>query len=327
MTTYYMGVDGGGSKTLAYVADETGLIVGMGAAGCGNHQLGPEQARVNIDAAARGALQTAGLTHEDIAYALFGLAGADREADYRILRPMVASLGFERHGVVCDTDIGLRAGTRQPDGVVLICGSGTNSFGVNRAGEGYQCGGFGYMYGDFGGGSDLAIEVFRSVIRAWEGREQPTLLTAPTLRILGYPSVEEMYHAYLDHGRRVPRNLAQALFEVEAEDVAAQRILRRQASELALAAGAVIRKLNMAEDAFDVVLVGSILTRGRSPVLQGQLEQDLAGHAPRAKLKVLHMEPAAGALLMAMERAGVFVETGVYEQLERQLTIKEATTL
>ncbi|WP_020618416.1 N-acetylglucosamine kinase [Paenibacillus daejeonensis] len=326
MTTYYLGVDGGGSKTLAYITDETGRIVGTGAAGCGNHQLGVELARTNIDAAVREALTAADLTHADIAYALFGLAGADREADYRILRPLAASLGFERHDVVCDTDIGLRAGTRQPDGVVLICGSGTNSFGINRTGQGYQCGGFGYLYGDFGGGGDLAVEVFRAVIRAWEGREQPTLLTAPVLRILGYTSVEEMYHAYLDHGSRPPRTLAQALFEVEAEDAVAQQILRRQASELALAAGAVIRKLKMAEDTFDVVLVGSILTRGRSPVLFAQLEQDLRLSAPQATLTVLHMEPAAGALLLAMERTGVVVSTEVYEQLEQQLTIKEAAT-
>ncbi|MFB5677766.1 N-acetylglucosamine kinase [Paenibacillus terreus] len=320
---YYLGVDGGGSKTLAVVSDEQGQIVGRGMSGCGNHQVGAELARRSIREAVAEALSHAGLVREQIEFAMFGLAGADREADFRILRPMMAELDFPAHDIVCDTEIGLRAGTRQQDGVVIVCGSGTNCFGVNKHGESLQCGGFGYNYGDFGGGSGLAIEVFRTVIRAWEGREQPTLLTGVVLQTLGYSSVEHMFHDFLDHGKVIPRHLTKALFQVAEHDEAARRILQRQGEELGIAAAAVIHKLAMMQDSFDLVLVGSVLTRGDSRYIIPHIEKNVKTAAPGCSLRRLALEPAAGAVLLAMERAGHRVAESVYERLDDGLSVKE----
>ncbi|MFC4102627.1 N-acetylglucosamine kinase [Paenibacillus xanthanilyticus] len=321
--TYYLGVDGGGSKTLAVIADDKGRVVGQGKSGCGNHQIGVAIAEQSIREAIDMALQEAELAQSDIDYAMFGLAGADREADFRILRPLAAGLGFERHDVVCDTVIGLRAGTRQPDGVVIICGSGTNCYGVNANGESVQVGGFGYEFGDFGGGGELAVEVFRTVIRAWEEREEPTKLTALTLEALGHESVESMFHHYLDEGKRAPHTLAKLLFDAADEDEAARRLLTKQGAELGLAARAVIRKLGMGGDVFDLVMVGSVLTRSDNRHLVAAIQELVLPEAPGCTLRTLELEPAAGALLLAMERDGCAVPEAVYEQLYLDLAIKE----
>lgn len=320
---YYLGVDGGGSKTLAVISDNTGRIMGRGVSGCGNHQLGVELASRNIQEAIIQAMKQAGVTHNEIEFSIFGLAGADREADFQILRPMIAALGFEKHDVVCDTVIGLRAGTRQPDGVVIICGSGTNSFGINKRGESVQCGGFGYAFGDFGGGSELAVEVFRSVIRSWEGREKMTLLSEATLRTLGYPSVENMFNAYLDQGRRIPQHIAKLLFEVAKDDEVARSILQRQGTELGLAACAVIRKLSMQHDRFDLVMVGSVLTKGDSRYLTPYIAKEVNEIAADCRLSILTMEPVAGAVLLAMEKTKQNVHESVYQHLEEHLSTKE----
>ncbi|MDQ6419318.1 BadF/BadG/BcrA/BcrD ATPase family protein [Paenibacillus sp. LHD-117] len=319
---YYLGVDGGGSKTLAIVSDGMGRILGRGRSGCGNHQVGAALADRNIRKAAEDALAEAGIGKEEINFALFGLAGADREADFRILRPMIASMGFAKTDIVCDTVIGMRAGTKQSDGVVLICGSGTNCYGMNSRGDELQVGGFGYAYGDFGGGNELAVEVFRSVIRSWEGREAETALTQLTLEALGYPDVERMFHGTLDECGRPPHTLAKLLFEASPTDAVAREILQRQGTELGKAASAVIRKLGMEEDAFDVVLAGSVLSRGKGDFVVPFVEREVKAAAPRARMRVLELEPAAGALLLAMERDGLIVEAEVYEQLEQSLSVK-----
>ncbi|RJE84373.1 ATPase [Paenibacillus sp. 1011MAR3C5] len=321
--TYYLGIDGGGSKTLAVVSDGTGRILGRGMSGCGNHQLGVELADRNMREAAETALAAAGLKRDDIAYAMFGLAGADREADFQILRPMVAAMGYAKHDIVCDTVIGLRAGTRQSDGVVLICGSGTNCYGMNAAGEELQVGGFGYEFGDFGGGVELAKEAFRAVIRAWEGREKPTALTELVLDAAGYDNVSDMFHGFLDEGKRAPHTFAKLLFQVADRDVMARSILERQGMELGRAASAVIHKLNMEADTFEVVLAGSILTRGDGQYVVPFIERQVKEAAPNCRLRTLGLEPAAGALLLAMDRDGMAVETKVYENLERDLSVKE----
>ncbi|CAI6081596.1 N-acetylglucosamine kinase [Cohnella sp. JJ-181] len=306
---YYLGVDGGGSKTYALVADERGRVVGKGRSGNGNHQIDRETARRSVREATDMALAAAGISREQVAYACFGLAGADREADYRILRPMIAELGFARHDIHCDTIIAMRAGTSRPYGVVLICGSGTNGAGRNPAGESLQVGGFTYATGDFGGGAALAVEAFRTVIRAWDGREEETALTPLVLEEMGYAGVEEMFHDCLDRDRQPPLSLAKLLFEAaEGGDAAARAILRRQGEELGKQASAIIRRLGMADETFDVVLAGSILTRGKGDFVHSEIRRAVAAAAPAASVAKLAVEPVVGALWMAFEADGPLPE-------------------
>lgn len=314
---YYLGVDAGGSKTYAVVTDQHGSILGTGESGNGNHQTGYETAKHNIGLAVAAAVRQAELVPEDIEFACFGLAGADRETDFRILRPMISGLGFPRHEIVCDTQIALRAGTTRPYGVVLICGSGTNSAGRNRQGEFYQCGGFSYLFGDFGGGGSLSVEVFRSVIRAWDGREIPTLLTGLLLNYLHYENVDAMLNDYLDHNLTPPIHVARLAFEAAMlGDKVALDILRHQGEELGKSAVAVIRRLGMEKETFDLVLAGSIVTRGEGDFIQTVIEEAVHEAAPGANLVKLAVEPVIGAVWMALEAGGLPVSPQAYEALK-----------
>ncbi|WP_409343805.1 N-acetylglucosamine kinase [Paenibacillus sp. MBLB4367] len=313
---YYLGLDAGGSKTVAVITDEQGRIRGSGRSGCGNHQIDLEIARRSLHDAVEQALRQADVTASQIDFAYYGLAGADREADFRILRPMVTELGIANHDLACDTIIALRAGTYRPYGIVAICGSGINSAGINRSGQTYQCGGFGHDYGDWGGGSFLATEAFRAVIRSWEGREEPTLLTDLLLNAFGFDGAEKMFHDFLDHPRRVPLQAVKLLFEAaEAGDGAAITILRHQGVEIGKSAAAVIKKLSMQEEVFDLVLAGSVLTRGDAKFVHPYIEAYAHAVAPGCSLRVLTMEPVVGAVLLAMDKAGAAIESDVYERL------------
>ncbi|MWC27814.1 N-acetylglucosamine kinase [Paenibacillus sp. MMS18-CY102] len=315
--TVYLGIDSGGSKTYALLTDAQGNIIGKGKGGRGNHQNGRDEAEFSIRAATAQALEQAGLTKEDVTHACFGLAGADRETDYQILRPLVASIDFPRWSIECDTLIGLRAGTTRPYGIGIICGTGTNCVGINPAGTPFQCGGFNYMYGDFGGGGALNVEAFRSVIRAWDGREQPTALTPLLLELLGYPDVEAMYNDYLDHDKAVPLDAAKLLFQAAAQnDAVAIAILNRQGVELGKSISAVVHKLGMSGDTFDVVLAGSLVTRGDTGGwIRGPIEQATLAAAPHAQVVTLATEPVVGAVWRAMETAGQPVSPDVHRKM------------
>ncbi|UKS30095.1 ATPase [Paenibacillus sp. HWE-109] len=313
---YYLGVDAGGSKTYTLVSDENGNIIGKGHSGNGNHQISVDIARANITSSVNMALAQAQLTREDITFAFFGLAGADRPIDYEVLRPLIHKLGFPNYEIDCDTMIALRAGTMQPYGVVLICGSGTNSAGKNRQGDFFQCGGFTYKFGDFGGGGTLAIEAFRAVIRAWDGREQPTLLTELLLQEYGYSKVEEMFGDFWDHEKPVPLSTVLLLFKAaKLGDEVALRILRVQGEELGKSATAVIRRLGMERESFDIVLAGSVVTRGEGPFILDYLEKSVHQVAPNASIVKLKVEPVIGALWLAMEAGGQPLSQEVYDKL------------
>src|SRR5258708_12745348 len=89
---YYLGVDGGASKTAALVTDDTGLALGDGLAGPSNHlRVGIETAARNIERAVNKALVAANVASREIAWTYCGIAGADHPAHpHEALAPLTA---------------------------------------------------------------------------------------------------------------------------------------------------------------------------------------------------------------------------------------------
>jgi N-acetylglucosamine kinase-like BadF-type ATPase len=311
--TLILGVDGGGSKTRAVVTDIRGEIRGEGRAGCGNHQVnGIDAALAEIRAAAEQAVHEAGAVPDEITAACYGLAGADRPADFAILRPALASLPYRNWDVVCDTLTGLRTGSSDGVGVVLVCGSGTNAAGRNARGETIQTGGFGYLYGDAAGGSHMAEETFRAAVRSWEQREIPSRLTQDVPAWYGFETMEQLVNDWLDRGIcHVSPELTLVLHRAgEAGDELAVRLLKRTGHELGLAAASVIIRLGgvaaFGNRPIPIVLTGSVLQKGRSPHLLSALEETLRDKTGAPfELVIPKIEPVFGAVLLAMERLGL----------------------
>ncbi|WP_152394436.1 N-acetylglucosamine kinase [Paenibacillus guangzhouensis] len=316
----FLGVDAGGTKVHALIVDEQGQVLGQGIVfGNGNHQTGKEEAENNIRSACEQALASAGLQKDDIAFAFFGLAGADRGPDFEILNPMIAALKFKRYKIVCDTMIAMRAGTRDASGVVIISGTGSNCAARNKKGEELDYGGFGYMFGDgHGSGTDLAIHAFRSVVRAWDERGPATLLTDLVLKHTDSMSVEELFDDILYGRKSLPLDMGKLVFEAAAKgDTLSIQILEQEGTEFGNAANALIRRLNMQEDAFDVVLGGSVFSKSTSRHMIDAIAQEVQSLAPHARFVRVEMDPVVGAVMSAMDGAGHSINDAVYNQLHQ----------
>lgn len=314
----YLGVDAGGSKTHAVIINERGNVLGKGIAGNGNHQIDRDLAADNIQSACNAALLEAGITKEEVNFAYFGLAGADREADYEILRPMIASMGYPKYEIACDTMIGMRAGTDRSYGAAIICGTGFNSAARNADGEELQYGGFGFKYGDgYAGGSGLALLTFRSVMRAWDGRGPETRLTSMVLDHMNYTSVESLFEDVLYGKVSVPSSLVKILLEAaEAGDAVAISILETEGAELANAVCTLIERLGMSDETFDIVYIGSVLNKGKGSILTDAIERSVAKRAPYARCIRLTSDPVAGALLSAMDSDGRVIDVETESRLK-----------
>lgn len=316
----FLGVDAGGTKVHALIVDEQGRVLGQGIVfGNGNHQTGKQEAENNIRSACEQALFTAGLQREDIDFAFFGLAGADRAPDFEILNPMIAALKFKRYKIVCDTMIAMRAGTRDASGVVIISGTGSNCAARNKDGAELDYGGFGYMFGDgHGSGTDLAIHVFRAVVRAWDERGPATMLTELVLKHTSSISVEEIFEDILYGRKSLPLDLGKLVFEAAAAgDALSIRILEQEGTEFGNAANALIRRLNMQEDVFDVVLGGSVFSKSTSRHMIDAIEREVKRVAPHTNFVRVEMDPVVGAVMSAMDSAGHQINDAVYNQLHQ----------
>jgi N-acetylglucosamine kinase-like BadF-type ATPase len=315
---YILAVDGGGSKTYAVLLDESGNLLGSGLSGCGNYQvLGIEVVSTNIRKACEAALVQANLLAADVDFVQYGLAGADRPKDIQILNRMLEKLPFPNWGLVCDTFEGLRLGSDDFTGVVLVCGSGTNAAGRDKEGHAVQIGGFGYLYGDRAGGSEMAKETFSLAVRSWEGREIPSRLTEFVPKFLGYETLEQLFNDYLDHDKTsVPRDLTLVLHRAADDgDELAIQYLRRVGEELAIAAYAVVSKLHMEARTIPVILVGSVLQSGRSPYLLDQIEKYLTEKGNTVDLRLPTEHPVYGSALLAFDKLGIPVTSDLRNRL------------
>lgn len=317
--TYVLGIDGGGTKTFALLADERGRLLGFGQGGPSNHQgPGLAAAIAAVERAGREAIERAGVCASDIAIVSCGLGGADLPEDFAMLQPALERLKLgARVDLRNDTQVALRAGTHASWGVVLICGTGFNVAGRAPDGREICFPGLGWLSGDWGGGGMLATEMVRLVMREADGRGAATLLTPMLLGALEQPSAYELMRA-LYHGQIERPRLHSAvplLFRAAAHgDRPAQELIVRLGEELGVSAAAVIRRLELEAQPVEVVLAGSVF-KGEGPLLTDTLIQVIHRTAPGAVLVRPAFEPVVGAVLLGLEAAGARVDDEVYRTL------------
>jgi len=318
--THILGLDGGGTKTFALVADERGRLLGFGQAGPSNHQgPGLEAAMAAVERAGREALTSAGVRADEIAIVSCGLGGADLPEDFAMLQPALERLNLgARVDLRNDTQVALRAGTHEAWGVVLICGTGFNAAGRAPDGREICFPGLGWLSGDWGGAGTLAIEMVRLVMREADGRGRPTALTQMLLEALEQSTAYELMRALYHQQIERPRLLATVplLFRAAMQgDDPAQELIVRLGEELGTSAVAVIRRLGLEAQPVEVVLGGSVF-KGEGPLLTDTLIQVIHRTAPRAVLVRSAFEPVVGAVLLGLEAAGVRVDDEVYRELQ-----------
>ena len=294
-----VGVDGGGTKTLALAESLDAHWQGRGVAGSSNlHAVGFEAACAAIESAIAQAVGSA-----EIAALCFGLAGAGRAPE---------RLAFTRWAqqtypgavvqVVGDAEILLAAGAPSGAALALICGTGSLACGRTAGGEFVRCGGWGYLFGDEGSGFAIGAAALRGVLQAYDGRGPQTALTERILahRRLKTPPelIEDLYEA------ASPRSEIAALAPLVEEaaqqnDPIALSILEEAAAELTRMVAALYPRLG--QFAPPLALGGGVLLQGsslRQAFLRGCAAQGLA-----FSQVIAVSEPARGALALARQES------------------------
>ncbi|MDF2629088.1 MAG: ATPase [Symbiobacteriaceae bacterium] len=322
---YFLGVDGGNSKTFALVGDHTGRLLALGKGGPSNHQakFGVDGAMAVIAEAVEQALSGAGLSISDITHASFCLAGADYPSDYDLLSGAIRQRWpkLKQFSVHNDSFAGLRAGTSRSWGVVSVCGTGTNQCGIGKDGRELQIGGMGYIWGDHGGGGDLGREAVRAAFMADEKRGPATSLVQVVLDHFGCKTTPELSYAIYTRqwdGANVHRLAPKVFAEARKGDQVAQEILVRMGTLLGQSVSGVIRELNLTDEAVDVVMAGSTW-KGETPIMVDAFRLAVHRVAPRAKLVRPRYEPIVGSWLLAVEKAGNTVDQAIYSAIEASM--------
>lgn len=307
-----LGVDGGGTKTVAWLARTAGgelQVVARGEAGSSNPQAaGWPTALDNVQCAIERALLTVGGDRPRVRSACLALAGAGRDSDRQRVEDWARRSGFAEHVLVTHDALPvLAAGTPDGIGVALISGTGSLAFGRNAAGQTARAGGWGYLIGDEGSGYAIARQTLQAAARAWDGRGPQTMLTQRLLQELGLAQPGELVHAV--YGRQQDRHWLAGLARVaaaaaEAGDAVAGQILDEAATDLAAMCLAVARQLGFtaAPAPLHLALAGGLLIH--APTIRERLTHELRKQGC-VQLEIhLVPDPVAGAVRLASESPG-----------------------
>lgn len=172
VTTFYLGVDGGGTRCRARLETADGKVLGRGLSGPASMRFGFEAARESIMAATRQALTEAGLGEDALknTYAGIGLAGTGQLGARAALEAWdhpFAGAWFEGDGYLAY--LGAFSGG---DGGIVVCGTG--SIGITYDGSTIRVGGYGFPVSDEGSGAHIGLNAIRYALRTLDGRAKST---------------------------------------------------------------------------------------------------------------------------------------------------------
>jgi glucosamine kinase len=306
MTFIVIGIDGGGSKTHAIVADEQGRTIaetkGPGSA------VRPGQAEHSANVIAdvvRDALASCEMTHVTPRVLCVGVAGAGRETERQELWQALMSRDLAAELVVhSDFSIALDDAFGDGSGVLLISGTGSVAFGRGPTGSTARCGGWGPVFGDEGSGAWIGRKALSVVTSAADGREPETALTGAVLTAAQVNETQDLIAWAAGAAPGQLATLAPVVLSVaDAGDLRANALVSLAVEELMLHIRSLARQLFGDERAaVHVALSGGMLSRGST--LRKRLEHRLKSAVPGA---TIHAEPviaARGAVRAALRMLG-----------------------
>jgi N-acetylglucosamine kinase-like BadF-type ATPase len=318
---FVIGIDAGGTKTVCQLADETGAILqetrGPGANLQAVGELEVEKVLHDVmERATRAAGGAAPGAVDGISPAAIclGIAGVDREDDAAVVADIMRRIAHQtRVLIVNDALVALEAGVPGEPGVVVIAGTGSIAYGRNARGEAARAGGWGYVLGDEGSGYWIGRTALRAVLREADRRGDPTSLTGRLLSHFNASKPQDLIHEVYYGGLR-PTAIAALASHVqqayEEGDTVAAGILDGAARELTASAESVAKRLGLLDEARTYLLAGGVF-KG-VPWLVGEMTRRLTAVAPKALVARLDIEPAIGAVRLALAEARGGAKIPVY---------------
>lgn len=170
-----LGIDGGGSKCCAVIADAQGEILGRGMGGSANAYQNLLQTQESIIAATRMALQDAGLPVEALSQltAGIGLAGVNVPSVFAAMQAWLHP--FKKIHLTTDLHIACLGAHQGAEGAVIIAGTGSCGYSF-VAGRAQVLGGHGFLLGDNGSGGWMGLTAVKAVLLAVDDLGPQTLL-------------------------------------------------------------------------------------------------------------------------------------------------------
>lgn len=295
---FYLGIDGGGTKTRCVLANETTVLATTVSGGSNIVRLGEGPARESLHTAIRQACDIAKIAADQIRSVCIGAAGAGRPEIAAKLRSMLVELNPKLHiKVVGDAEIALTAAFGDGPGVIVIAGTGSIVFGRDPAGRTARVGGWGFAISDEGSGHWIGRNAISALMRARDQRKD-TALTPLILETWKLANIDDLIrYANATPPPEFPRLFPLVVRAAEQGDSVARDLLDRAASELAMLTAMSLRLVAPVPPYVPVAVTGSVFRQSEN--VRAVFYNRLEACCPGIKVMDAAVEPVLGALALA----------------------------
>lgn len=295
---YYLGIDGGGTKTVAIICDENGTLVSRYVGRSINYNsVGTETARANLKETVDGVLEGKNII---ISSAFIGMPALSGRADDSFTQELCGGI-IDCPKITMDSDVYIGLEAMRTDGAAAMVISGTGSMAVGRLRDGtvIHTGGWGYLLGDEGSGYALALDAVKAAICGAEGSAEATALTDKVLKHFNITNIDSLIDIFYDppiSNSEVAR-LAPELFECAKDgDKAANAIIAKHAQLLADTVCALLSKMPCGTP---LGMWGGILVNCEA--FREKFVSLVSAKFPATRVDIIKYPPEYGAVFAAMK--------------------------
>jgi N-acetylglucosamine kinase-like BadF-type ATPase len=207
-TSWFIGVDGGGTKTHVVITDENDQIIAEAQADGSNLHKEKDYVRHSlVEAISRVKKAALSITSEMPKISLcFGLSGLDTQADQQhaklLLKEVINECGLKPTKTLYCSDglIGLFSQESIDWGVCIIASTGSNCFGLNKSGDrSAAAGDWGYLFGDQGSAFHIGQSLIQQALKEHDGRSNDSGLMKHIEKHLNLNSTDEIIGLAYQH--------------------------------------------------------------------------------------------------------------------------------
>jgi len=307
---YYLGIDGGGTKTTCAVGNESSLLVTAMAGPSNVVRVGERRARESLQMAAQQACAAAGIVLAQVERTCVGGSGAARPELAEKVRGFLAEILSTPIDVIGDMEIALEAAFDRGPGVVVIAGTGSIAYGRDPQGRTARAGGWGFAIGDEGSAHWIGRTAITAVLKSSD-RDPQAAQSALAEALCKEWNVNSLSDLARVANSLPPPNFA-ALFPplVSTEDEVSRSILGQAGRELAEVASVVMNRLFEKNDTLfekdhtgpvPVATTGGVFRH--AAMVRDVFYNELHVLDSRALINRRVVEPVEGALRLARKAA------------------------
>jgi len=316
-----LGMDVGGTKTHAVLANTRGEILGQGFSTAANiNFVTLKQAEGAFTDAIRQAQKQAGIKNLETEVAVIGI-----EPPVGPLCPVLNKVARPKKIIQKkEGECSLVGGLAEHVGIALIAGTGSVGWGRNKKGKTHMTSCWGTI-GDEGSAYDIARRGVNAAFWAADGRGPKTKLCQALCKHFGVKKVQDFVTPIYQNPdvRKNFAALSRIVMKAAMEgDRVAVEVVKEGARQLGLIISTCAEVLDMHKEPYKVAATGGLVSRGGWYF--DLTQRYLRGKHPKAKMVPPKFEPGMGAILLALKELRIDWTKELIENMSKSLKKLEA---